>query len=154
MGALGAALTGSQILMMHSRPANMIVVKYPSLPRSSDISPTRLDAGTVTFFWGAQGLVVGKIAEVTAPQTSKKLLMRNISAGELGSMTNELESWFRENLTGPAEIVAVGESLRRTKRLSFNDLAELTHEVEKLNHKIFAQPLRPKIVNVEMMNPI
>jgi hypothetical protein len=154
LAALGAALTGSQMLMMHSRPPTMIEMKYPSLPRSSGIDTTQLNAGTVVFFWGAQGLVVGKISEVIAPQGTGKLLMKNVPANEIETVTQELEAWFRANLKAPAEIVAVGESLRRPVRLSFNDLAELTHAVERLNGKVFAQPVRPKIVNLDLVNPI
>lgn len=154
MTAVGAALTGSQMLMMYAQPPTMILVKYPSLPRSSGVDTTQLDAGTPAFFWGAQGLVFGKISEVTAPQATGRLIMKNAEAGEIGKLESELENWFRENLSGPAEVVAVGESMRRKLRLSFADLAELSHAVEKINGKVFSQPVRPKIVNLDLVNPI
>jgi len=154
MTAVGAALAGSQMLMMYPRSANMIVLKFPSMPRSDVMNTTQLGSDTLTFFWGAKGLVVGRITEVTAPQGVGRVLVKTAATSDLKTMMPDLESWFRQNLSKPAEVVAVSESLRRAHRLTLNDLAELTHAVEQLNKKVFSQSMRPTIVTVDMMNPI
>ncbi|MEY3902805.1 MAG: hypothetical protein RL189_2111 [Pseudomonadota bacterium] len=154
MTAVGAALTGSQILMMYPQSAGFLEFKYPSLPRSDEASARQLGRDTVTFFWGTEGLVVGRIADVIAPQGGSQLLLKNPAPNSLISVRVELEKWLRSHVKAPVRVIAVGESVRKTSKITFSEMAELAGLMEGLNQSVFREEVRPALVRVDLVNPL
>ncbi|NBW80993.1 hypothetical protein EBR21_04485 [bacterium] len=154
MTALGAALAGSQILMMHPRSAGMLVFSYPSMPRGTNGSVLKLEKDSLAFFWGANGVVLGPMSEIAAPQSAGRLVVKNTRDLKPGLLAADVEAWLRRNTKAAVGIVAVGESTRRDSRLTFEEISELAQVLEDANKKVFSVGLRPVIVPVDLVNPL
>lgn len=154
MTAVGAALTGSQILMMYPRAAKVLEFKYPSMPRSEKISSARLGKDSLAVFWGAQGVVFGLLQDVIAPQGAGRLMVRNSGGVGPKDLLAEIELWCRKNLKEPVRVLAVGESPRLNRKMTFADIADLTTMIEEINKKIFSDSVRPAVVRVDLVNPM
>jgi hypothetical protein len=154
MTALGAALAGSQILMMHPRSAGMLVFSYPSMPRSANASSLKLEKDTLAIFWGANGVVLGPMSEVAAPQSAGRLIVKNARDLKPKALANDVDTWLRKNTKQAVEIVAVGESTRRNARLTFEEISELAQVLEDANKRVFSVAVRPVIVPVDLVNPL
>ncbi|MFZ9521108.1 MAG: hypothetical protein ACO3A4_11595 [Silvanigrellaceae bacterium] len=154
MTAIGAALAGSQILLMHPRSAGMLVFSYPSMPRSADGNALKLGKDTLAFYWGAKGVVLGPISEIAAPQSAGRLIVKNVVDLRPGQLTQDVESWLKKNSSSAVDIVAFAESTRRNSRLTFKEISELASVVEEANKKVFSVEVRPAIVPVDLVNPL
>lgn len=154
MTAVGAALSGAQIVMMFPRQTERIVFKYPSMPRNAEKSAEQLDKDTVAFFWGSQGVVFGRMVDVIAPQGAGRLNViqtKNIQPAEL---QDELESWSRLHLRQPVRVVAIGESVRGEGAVSFKEISELAGVFQSVNQRVFAVDVTPAVVPVDLANPM
>lgn len=154
MTAVGAALAGAQMVMMYPRQTDRIVFKYPSMPRSAERSTEQLDKDTVTFFWGSQGVVFGRMSDVTAPQGVGQLNVVQSNTVAPSDLQDELESWSKVHLKQPVKVVAIAESARGEGSISFSEISELAAVFQSLNRKMFAVDVKPAIVPVDLANPI
>jgi len=154
MTAVGAALTGSQILMMYPRPASMLVFKYPSLPKATHAATRQLKDETLTLFWSQQGVIVGHLSELAAPVKPGQLVVKQGTIKSPRELKDEIEGWSRKNISSPIRQVAVGQSLRG-KGLNFSQMAELVGVIEEINEKVFAaEDVVPEIVPLDLLSPM
>ena len=154
MTAVGAALAGSQILMMFPREVQTIVFKYPSLPKADSASPIQFDDETPAIFWSKDGIVLGRIADISAPVRSGELLLKTGDPASLGLMFDSIQEWSSRNLSEPVRHIAIAQSLNK-QSLNFSQIAEVIEMFEKINLKLFnAEGVVPSVVPVELANPL
>lgn len=154
MTALGAALAGSQILMMYPRPVRMVTFKYPSMPKSNTASADTFDNTTPMLFWGESGVVLGRLSEVAAPLQAGQIFLKPGKVENLEQLVGDFEKWCRSNLSEPMRYIVVGQSAT-TSGLTLDQIASVSDLFEKVNATLFKMDgLRPAVVPVEFVNPL
>lgn len=154
MTALGAALAGSQILMMYPRPVRMVTFKYPSMPKADTTSADTFDQTTPMLFWGESGVVMGRIADVAAPLQEGQIVLKLGKVEKLEQISESIEKWCRNNLSEPMKYIVVGQSAT-TAGLTLDQIASVSDLFSKINAAIFkTDGLKPAVVPVEFVNPL
>lgn len=154
MTALGAALAGSQILMMFPRQVQTIVYKYPSLPKADSAAPNQFDDDIPAIFWSKDGIVLGRIADIQAPVRSGELLLQSGELASLGLKFDSIQEWSSRNLSAPVRHIAIGQSPSK-QGLTFSQVAEVIGMFEKINLNLFnVGGVVPSVVPVELANPL
>lgn len=154
MTALGAALAGSQILMMYPRPVRMVTFKYPSMPKTDTTSADAFDRTAPMLYWGESGVVLGRIADVAAPLQEGQLFLQPGKIEKIEQMMEPFEKWCRENLSAPMRYIVVGQS-PTTTGLSVSQIAAVSDLFAKINASVFhADGFVPAVVPVEFVNPL
>jgi hypothetical protein len=154
MIAVGAAMAGSQILLMYPRTTSLMVFKHPSLP-VGDVPPSlQFGSETVAIYFGEKGVLMGFLNDISAAQASGRLFVSRKPKFETPRLTSEFEQWAAKSLKRVVSTVAIGESVRRQERLSIGQYAEIVAMIEQVNKKLFGSSVKPAIVPVELVNPI
>ena len=154
MTALGAALAGSQILMMYPRPVRMVTFKYPSMPKADTSSADTFDRTSPMLFWGENGVVLGRIADVAAPLEEGQLFLHTGNIEKIDELLAPFEKWCRNNLSEPMRYLVVGQSAT-TAGLTLDQIASVSDLFGKINASIFnTHGLAPAVVPVEFVNPL
>ena len=131
-----------------------IVFKYPSLPKADSASPMQFDDETPAIFWSKDGIVLGRIADISAPVRSGELLLKTGDPASLGLMFDSIQEWSSRNLSEPVRHIAIAQSLNK-QSLNFSQIAEVIEMFEKINLKLFnTEGVVPSVVPVELANPL
>lgn len=154
MTALGAALAGSQILMMYPRPVRMVTFKYPSMPKLDTASADNFDNTAPMLYWGDGGVVLGRISDVAAPLHQGQVFLQSGRVENIAQMSVQFEAWCRENLSAPMRFIVVGHS-PASAGLSMAQIASVTDVFTKINASIFhSDGIVPAVVPVDFVNPL
>jgi hypothetical protein len=154
MTAVGAALAGSQILLMYPRPVHMMEFKYPSLPKANSAAAVQLSKDTVALYWSAEGVMLGRIADLAAPMRPGELLLKRGEVLAIESLGNEIRAWCKKNLKSPVLHLALGQSVQK-QGLTMTQISEVVSVFRSVNETQFeVSDVAPVVVPFELVNPL
>ena len=154
MTAVGAALAGSQILLMYPRTVTLMEFKYPSLAKAEGAAEVQLGRDTVALYWGAEAVMLGRIADLAAPLRPGELLLRRGGVSDIASLSDEIRAWCRNNLKAPVLHLALGQSLKK-ESLTMTQIAAVVSLFRGVNETQFNMSnVEPVVVPFELANPL
>ncbi|MBM3382168.1 MAG: hypothetical protein FJY29_06990 [Betaproteobacteria bacterium] len=154
MTAVGAALAGSQILLMYPRPVQMMEFKYPSLPKADSVAAVQLNRETVALYWSAEGVMLGRISDLAAPLRPGELLLKRGQYATIGTLGEEIREWCKKNLKAPVIHLALGQSVKQ-QGLTMTQISEVVSVFRSVNENQFdTTNVAPVVIPFELLNPL
>lgn len=154
MTAVGAALAGSQILLMYPRPVQMMEFKYPSLPKADSAAAVQLNKDTVAVYWSAEGVMLGRISDLAAPLRPGELLLKRGAYPDLEVLGEEIRAWCAKNLKAPVLHLALGQSMQK-QGLTMTQISEVVSVFRSVNETQFdLSNVAPVVLPFELVNPL